>query len=493
MQFFKQKSIESHSYNFDECTIEFIPFSAESKDSSQSILRNLISWPRNFYRRIHNTYLLIRHAELREPIAKNMCPFRLLNRFSTLFFDMKIAAKPNIMKSILRQFRKDPKDGIFSDRENVQVFLPLLKDLYPGEEVTCDDFLLTCNKEYVHYYRHAILRFIGPQNIKNHESELQKIVEETLEIWGEANPEEKMNATELSFVFTTNVISRLLLGHPGPLKVYKEIAYAIDYLNKYVMKRTWRQKISDEDKATYNKSLEIIRAAIEVALNSTQKPVLGSLVDTLREEKKMTELQIKTTLLLMYLGGSETAASILNYLLWQLGQHSHYQEKIFQELLKIQGTLSEKANKSESLDHLFIESIRLFTPAYVMGRQPAKDLICNVRNKEGNIVFSEKISKNQGLLCGATFAARDPLVYEKPDEFNPDRFQYSSKTLAWLPFGDGRHSCPGQWLAKNEMIVFVAGLVQKYHIQSFPEKEIGQKGYMTLKPTEDVWVHLRRR
>lgn len=58
----------------------------------------------------------------------------------------------------------------------------------------------------------------------------------------------------------------------------------------------------------------------------------------------MSELQIKTTLLLMYLGGSETAASLLIYLLWQLGQHLHYQEKIFNELNEKEGTLFEKAN-----------------------------------------------------------------------------------------------------------------------------------------------------
>ncbi|MGE5196281.1 MAG: cytochrome P450, partial [Anaerolineae bacterium] len=139
------------------------------------------------------------------------------------------------------------------------------------------------------------------------------------------------------------------------------------------------------------------------------------------------------------------------------------------------------------------ESIRLFTPAYVIGRQPASDLLCVVKNKQGEEVFREKIAQKEGILSMPTFAGRDPTQYEKPDEFNPHRFKDLPKTLPWLPFADGKHSCPGQWLAKAEVLALITALVQKYEIKSFPEKEIRQKGYMTLKPAEDVWLTLTER
>lgn len=415
---------------------------------------------------------------------------RWINPFSTLFFDLKIAAKPSIMKAILRHPRKDPENGLFDDRENAQVFLPLLQALFPTDPITPDDFLLTCAKEYVNNYRQPILRFIGPHNFKKHEFELQKIVEETLDSWEEKSCGGKINATELSLVFTTHVISRLLLGHPGPYDTYLEIAYAIDYLNKYMMKKIWKQPLSTEDKAKYATSVDMIRQAITTSLNATEKPTLGSLVDFLREESQMSDLQVKTTLLVMYLGGSETAASLLNYLLWQLGQHPDYQEDLFRELKSGEGTLFENSQRSPSMDKLFAESIRLYTPAYVIGRQPAADLQCKVKNKQGEVLFAEKIKKSEGLLCGVTFAARDPLHYDKPDTFDPEHFQSDSKTLPWLPFGDGKHACPGQWLAKAEIVVLVASLVLRFKIESFPSQEIEQKGFMTLKPSEDVWVSL---
>lgn len=475
--------------SLEKCQIELTRATTDNCETKWGF-NKIILWPKKMIKKVYNTYLLLRHAELREPAAKNICPMRLINPFATLFFTIKITAKPAIMRAMLRHPRKDPENGIFDDRENAQVFLPLLQDLYPEEKVTADDFLLTCHKDHVNDYRQPILRFMGPHHIKKHEVELQKIVEESIDLWGKKSSEGKINATELSFIFTTNVISRLLLGHPGPIAIYKEIAYAIDYLNKYVMKRTWRQSISKEEKGTYEHSLEVIRQAIKTSLTTKEKPTLGSLVDALREDKQMTELQIKTTLLLMYLGGSETAASLFNYLLWQLGQHPEYQEEIFQEMQRAKGTLFEKAMNSPAIDRLFNESIRLFTPAYVLGRQPAADLICKVKNEQGEVLFSEKIAKKEGMLCGVTFAARDADLYENPHKFNPKRFQSPLKSLPWLPFGDGKHSCPGQWVAKAEIAVFVARLVEKYMIQSFPSKEIGQKGYMTLKPTEDVWLNL---
>jgi cytochrome P450 len=245
--------------------------------------------------------------------------------------------------------------------------------MYPSEAVNADDFLLTCHRDYVHLYRQPMIRFIGPQNIRKHGVELQNVVEETVLFWGEKSHGGKINATELFLAFTTTVISRLLLGHPGPFETYREIAFAIDYLNKYVMKKTWRQPISNEEKKRYEQSLAIVRQAIETSSTTLEKPLLGHFLDALREEK-LTELQIRTTLLVMYLGGSETAASLLNYFLWQLGQHLEYQEEILQEMKGKEGSLFDVVTSLKSLDRLFAESIRLFTPAYVIGRQLASNL-----------------------------------------------------------------------------------------------------------------------
>lgn len=462
-----------------------VEFTRLSYQSPKRWLYRIICFPFEILTRIYNTYLLIRYAELREPLSRNVCPMKWMTSFPSLLFSMKVTTAPTIMREILKHPRKST-EGLFNDKENAQVFLPLLKDLYPYENITVDDFLMTCNESFVRGYRQPILHYIGLQNIKMHSQELQTIVEETVAFWGKLASKGRINATELTLSFTTAVISRLFLGHPGPFEAYQKIAQAIDYLNKHVMKRAWKQTISKADIKNYNSAITIVRSAIDDSIKADK-----SFINCLQQQ--MSSNQVRSTLFLMFLGGSETAASLLNYLLWQLGRHPEYQIEMNQESKGQSGSLFDIASRLTTADNLFSEALRLYTPAYVIGRQPTADLQCTVKDRCGNIVFSENMPAQKTVLCAPTFAGRDPQAYERPDEFLPYRFDKPLKSYRWLPFGDGKHACPGQWLAKAEMMMFIVHLCKQYKIESFPMAEFRQKGYMTLKPAEDVWLKLTQR
>ncbi len=393
------------------------------------------------------------------------------------------------MKAILRYARKDPKDGLFNDKENGRAILPMLRDMYPGDLITEDDFVLSCNKEWTRLYRQPILKLIGPENMKRHGAALQELAETVLKAsWGKGD---KISATHLTMIYSTSVISKLLLGHPGPFKTYKTISSALDLLSVFTIKKAWRRPFSQKELKEYEESLEIMRQAIDTAMTTREKPIFGSLVEGIKE--KMTPIQMKLTLFTTYFAGSETAASVLCYLLWQLGQHPEVQEEIFQEVSASSKPLHEIAADSKTIDRLFAESIRLFCPGYVINRQPASDILCRATNAEGKVVFQERFGKNETLMCAPAFAARDPTQYPNPNQFNPHRFENPPKTLPWFPFSDGQHTCPGQWLAKAEIAIFVAVIVQQYTITSFPSEEVGQKGYLTLKLAEDIQIALAAR
>lgn len=484
MKFFSRHPLP----NLDQCTVE-LSLSQPQKRMTKWI-RKFTAFYRLFLKRFYVTGLLVKYEELRKPAAKSLCPMRWINEFPSLFFTMKLITLPAIMKAILKHPRKDPERGFFNDQENGKAFIPILCDLYPEETISVDDFLLTCHEEFIQNYRQPILQVIGSQNIKKHSGELETIVEEVLNHLTKDSP---VNATEWSLIFSTTVISRLLLGHPGSFEAYKEIAYANDYINKYALKKAWKRPISKEEKAKYEQSLQTMRQAVEISLKTPEKAHLGSLVDAMLEKKKMSEIQIRGALLLMYFAGSETTASLLNYILWQLGRHPAYQEKIFDEINEKTGSLYELATQSKTLEALFIECIRLFVPAYVIYRQTAAELDLTVKDPQGKVVFQQTIPNKVGLLSAPTFAGRDPLLYKNPDTFDPDRFLNTPKLLRWLPFGEGRHACPGQWLAKAEILMFIAAFVRRYQFQSSPPYEMEQKGYMTLKSSEDVSLTLAAR
>lgn len=461
------------------CTVSFKRADEAPQEGLWGFCYRMASFPFTIPDRIYNTYLLIKHAELREPAMQNAYPVGWLNSFASLFFTMKLASTTPVMKEILHHPRKDP-EGLFHDTENAKAYFPLLRDMYPSEQVEENDFLLTCGKDFIHNYRRPILQAIGPHNIKKHEDALKEIAAEIVGTLEKTSDGDSVNATELSLAYTSSVISKLLLGHPGPLETYKEIAHAIGYLNTYAMKNAWQHPISAEEKKTYQEALEVVKSAIDTSLTSAETPLFGSLVKILREEKGMSDLQIKSTLFLMYLGGSETTSSLLTYLLWQLGRHPEYQAQILQ-------------GDPLTVEKVFTESIRLFPSAYIIGRQAATDLICTVQDKEGREIFQDRIGKGENLLCAPTFAGRDPSLYKNPNMFDPSRFKAIPKTLPWMPFSDGKHSCPGQWLAKAEILALVTSLVQKYEISSLRKEEPKQLGHFTLKIAEDLWVSLIKR
>lgn len=79
----------------------------------------------------------------------------------------------------------------------------------------------------------------------------------------------------------------------------------------------------------------------------------------------------------------------------------------------------------------------------------AADTVCTIKDKDGVIVFREELSKGDMLLAAPTFAARNPLQYQNPDKFQPHHFDTIPITLPWFPFGEGMHTCPGQWLLRK--------------------------------------------
>lgn len=474
---------QKKALSFEGCQVEILR--DLEKPSLLSRVSSLFSFVSSLPKRFYNTYLLLRHKEMIYPASKNVCPFRAFTSFPSLFFTFKATCIPEIMKAILKPARRDPEKGVFEDKENQYTLFAIVKDLYPSEKIEINDSIFTCHKDFLIKYRQPILQFIGPSHIKEHRKNLAQIAAEVIE---NCSTQKQINATELSFVFTTNVISKLLLGHPGPFETYKQISLALDCMNRLMLKKIWRQPFSSLEKKNYEDALETIRKAINISLQTSTNSNLSSFLRAM-EDKNLSPIQIKISLFNMYFAGSETSASLLTYLLWQLGKHPEYQEEIYRDIVKEDILAQDLAEDSLILNLVFAESIRLFTPAYLGTRRPAAPLICRIKNADGDIIFEEKIKKHEVLATACTFAGKGLSRFENPNQFNPRKFA-TTPSLDWEPFGDGAHTCPGQWLAKSEILIFVALLIKRFRFTASPEKESQQKGLITNKLSDTLWISL---
>merc|ERR1712168_1220559 len=68
-------------------------------------------------------------------------------------------------------------------------------------------------------------------------------------------------------------------------------------------------------------------------------------------------------------------------------------------------------------------------------------------------------------MCNLQHIMMDPNNFYDPEAFNPERFigedgKYK-KHPALVPFGIGKRQCMGEALARNEVMLFSVGLIQR--------------------------------
>jgi cytochrome P450 len=91
------------------------------------------------------------------------------------------------------------------------------------------------------------------------------------------------------------------------------------------------------------------------------------------------------------------------------------------------------------------------------------------------------------------------------DQFRPERFDEKANLTRsdnWRPFGGGTTMCPGRYVAKRAVMLFVAMLLRKFDLEMVggpetpvPDAEQGKPvlGIMSVKEGQDLMVRLTRR
>ncbi|GMQ10221.1 hypothetical protein CsSME_00053307 [Camellia sinensis var. sinensis] len=87
------------------------------------------------------------------------------------------------------------------------------------------------------------------------------------------------------------------------------------------------------------------------------------------------------------------------------------------------------------------------------------------------------------VIVNAWAIARDPLSWEDPEEFRPERFLNSSidfkgHNFEFIPFGAGQRGCPGILFAMNVDELALASVVHKFNL-SLPDGVSGKDLDMT--------------
>jgi len=133
------------------------------------------------------------------------------------------------------------------------------------------------------------------------------------------------------------------------------------------------------------------------------------------------------------------------------------------------------------------ESMRLFPPAHIIGRQPVGD----------DEVLGQRIPAGSTVLILPWLLHRKPALWGNPDCFDPERFAPERAALrpryAYIPFGAGPRICIGAAFAMAEAMVILATIAQRYRLRVKPGFPVEPQGLITLRPRYGLRMSLERR
>ena len=192
----------------------------------------------------------------------------------------------------------------------------------------------------------------------------------------------------------------------------------------------------------------------------------------------MSDQQIRDEAMTIFLAGHETTANAMAWTWHLLAQNPEAERALHDELARVlvgRTPSAEDVPKLEMTRAVVAESMRLYPPAWVIGR----------RAIEAHTLDGCTIAKGDLLLLSQFVAHRDPRWWDAPDQFRPSRWLAPSAErhkYAYFPFGGGTRICIGESFAWTEAILLVATIAQRWRFQSLEGGSPVPQARITLRP-----------
>ena len=190
------------------------------------------------------------------------------------------------------------------------------------------------------------------------------------------------------------------------------------------------------------------------------------------------------------LAGYDTTANALTWTLILLAQNPEIEIKLARE---IKSVIGDRLPTTEDLPQLpytqmvLQESMRLYPPAWILGRELIDD--CNIGGNDftrGTVIYFSQWAVH-----------RDPRFFDAAEQFNPDRWANNLEQrlprCAYFPFGAGARVCIGKAFSMMEASLILAIIVQKFSLSLTSDRPIEPMPSFTLRPKQEVMMLISAR
>jgi cytochrome P450 len=209
----------------------------------------------------------------------------------------------------------------------------------------------------------------------------------------------------------------------------------------------------------------------------------GSLLDLMLaaspDRSPASEQSLRDQVITIFLAGYETVANALSWTWYLLSQNPACERYFHHEVdrqLQGRSPTYEDVARLRYAEMVLAESMRLYPPAWAMGRYARADF------QLGEFFLPAKTT----VLISQFITHRDPRFFPDPLCFDPERFTPDAKSrrtkLTYFPFGAGVRQCIGESFAWMEGVLLLATIAQKWKLKLVPGHPVEPEPLITLRP-----------
>src|SRR5580698_339876 len=202
----------------------------------------------------------------------------------------------------------------------------------------------------------------------------------------------------------------------------------------------------------------------------------------------MSDKQIRDEALTLFLAGHETTANALMWTWYLLSENPSAADKFYEEVdTVLEGRLPtfDDIPSLKYTEGVFAESMRLFPPAWVVGR----------RVKAEYAIGEYTVPARAILMMSPFVVHHDARWFPEPDRFDPGRWAGESDRpqFSYFPFGGGTRVCIGERFAWMEGILLLASVAQKWRFKLVPGHKVETAALITLRAKHGMRMVAERR
>ncbi len=207
--------------------------------------------------------------------------------------------------------------------------------------------------------------------------------------------------------------------------------------------------------------------------------LLSLLLRAQDEGAGMTDTQVRDEAITLFLAGHETTSNALTWTWYLLSQHPDAERRLHTEIdeaLSGRAPTAEDLTRLPFLEQVLSESMRLYPPAWAIGRRALAD------HEAGGYT----IPSGSVLIVSPWLLHHDRRWFPHPERFDPDR--WTPDELAgrprhsFIPFGGGPRMCIGEGFVRMEARLLIATIAQRWRFEHVPDHRVELQPVITLRP-----------